>query len=147
MKISKHFKDTTLLLIVMLGLSLSYVISKKSSKPIYFINKQKSSLNIHQVFWEYFHLGNKRFLSSIYWIATILESDQEHYKQRDLNSWMFLRFKTISFLEPLFYLNYTFGGQYLSIIKDDLEGASQLYDLGLKYFPDDYTLLRDSSFH
>ncbi len=86
-------------------------------------------------------------ISSTLWISTILESDHDHYKKKDLNSWMFLRFKSISNLEPLFYENYLFGGTYLSIIKDDLEGASLIYDKGLSFYGNDFALLRDAGFH
>ena len=60
---------------------------------------------------------------------------------------MFLRFKTISDLEPKFYETYNFGSLYLSIIKDDIIGASYLYSKGLKIYPDDFSLLKNASFH
>ena len=69
-----------------------------------------------------------------------MESDTEHYQKRDLNSWLFLRFNTISVLDPNFYQNYAYGGQFLSIVKDDLEGATVIYEKGLKLFPEDYDL-------
>jgi hypothetical protein len=81
------------------------------------------------------------------WIATLLESDLDHYKNKDMNSWMFLRFKTISELEPQFYENYKIGGIYLSIVKDDLAGASYIYEKGLKEYPNDYFLLKNTAFH
>ncbi len=60
---------------------------------------------------------------------------------------MFLRFKTISELEPRFYENYSYGGPYLSIIKDDLTGASYLYDRGLSFYPNSAHLLLNAGFH
>jgi hypothetical protein len=69
-----------------------------------------------------------------------MESDTDHYKKRDLNNWLFLRFNTISILDPKLYQNYLYGGQFLNIVKDDLEGAKLLYDKGLHYFPNDYDL-------
>jgi len=128
-------------------LSGSFIISKNYKTPPIFISKQQSTLNINENFWMYFNLGQKRLLSSLYWVSTILDSDIDHYKNKDLNSWMFLRFNTISILEPLFYENYQFGGPYLSIVKDDLEGASILYDKGLTIYPNDYSLLFNSGFH
>ena len=53
---------------------------------------------------------------------------------------MYLRFMTIAYLDPHFYENYLFGGQYLSIVKDDLMGAVDLLTKGTKYFPQDYKL-------
>ena len=147
MNFSKHFKKYIELFFALVLLLSSYFIGKRYEKPIIFISKQETSLNINNDFLKHLNLGLKRLMSSALWVSTIIESDIDHYKNKDLNSWMFLRFNTISNLEPLFYENYAFGGPYLSIIKDDLKGASLIYDKGLRYYPDDFSLLRDSGFH
>lgn len=147
MKNSKYLSNGLFYLIFGIALLGSYFLSVKIEKPNLFITKQQSSFNLDNRFWNNFHLGQKRLISSLYWVATILESDHDHYKGKDLNSWMFLRFNTISILEPNFYENYAFGGPYLSIVKDDINGASIIYDKGLSSFPDDYKLLRDAGFH
>jgi hypothetical protein len=128
-------------------LSGSYFLNNKNEKPYFFISKQDSSINFKDEIFVRFNLGLKRFSSSLLWISTILESDIDHYKEKNLNSWMFLRFNSISKLDPLFYENYAFGAPYLSIVKDDLEGASLIYKKGLALFPNDYQLLKDASFH
>lgn len=120
---------------------------KNTPKPKVNISKQESTLNLKTNYLINFSLGHKRLISSLYWISTVLESDIEHYNKNDLNNWMYIRFKTISTIDPLFYLNYTFGGLYLSVIKDDLEGATDIFTSGLKIYPDDFKLLRDSAFH
>lgn len=147
MKLSKSLSSSFYALVIILSLSGAFYISKNNEKPPVFVSLQQRAINIDENFWLYFHLGQKRLISSLYWIATILDGDVEHYKARDLNSWMFIRFNTISLLEPYFYENYSFGGPYLSIIKDDLTGADIIYDKGLKKFPEDYTLLLNSGFH
>lgn len=123
MQISKQASNIISCISIFFLLYLAFYTSKKVSPPILFISKQQSSLNVSESIVENFNIGQKRLISSLLWISTILESDQEHYKNKDLNSWMFLRFKTISFLEPKFYEAYNFGGPYLSIIKNDLAGA------------------------
>lgn len=125
----------------------AFEINRGLNKPLLVISKQDETWNLNDEMIQKFHLGFKRLGSSFLWISTILESDVEHYKKKDLNSWMFLRFNTISKLEPKFYENYAFGGPYLSIVKDDLEGASIIYNKGLEQFPDDFHLLRDGGFH
>jgi hypothetical protein len=147
MKLSKYISSSIYVVVIILALSGAFVISKKNEKPLLFISKQQSSFNLNENIFLYFNLGQKRLISSLYWVATILDSDVDHYKQRDLNSWMFIRFNTISLLEPKFYENYNFGGPYLSIIKDDLAGADVIYDKGLAIYPDDYSLLLNSGFH
>lgn len=111
-----------------------------TKKPVLFISKQESAINLRTDFIKFFSLGNKRLLSDLIWVQTLMESDQEHYKEKDLNNWMFLRFDTISKLDPNFYQNYLYGGQFLSIIKDDLPGASIIFERGLQRFPNDYDL-------
>lgn len=147
MNISKCFKKHIELFFAIIFLMASFYVGKKYEKPFIFVPNQEKSLNVNDSLLLHFNLGLKRLISSTLWIATIIESDHDHYKNKDLNSWMFLRFNSISNLEPLFYENYAFGGPYLSIIKDDLPGASYIYDKGLSHYPDDFSLLRDSGFH
>lgn len=147
MKLSKHLNSTLLIGLILCGLCGSYYVSSKHERPTIFISKQESGFNIDDSFFKFFSLGQKRFMSSIVWIMTILESDNDHYKNDDLNSWMFHRFNTISILEPLFYENYAFGGPYLSIIKDDIKGATFIYNKGLSEYPDDFYLLKNAAFH
>jgi len=147
MNISKQLKTIVLLSTSLTFFAVANIVAKKKEPPTIVISKQDSTFNLKNNYWNYINYGQKRLLSCLYWIATILESDHEHYKQKDLNSWMFLRFKTISELEPMFYQNYKFSGVYLSIVKDDLEGASYMYDKGLSFYPNDYSLLTNASFH
>lgn len=109
-------------------------------KPIIKLSKQETALNINKELLIFSSAGNKRLLTDLLWIQTLIESDIEHYGNRDLNNWLFVRFSTISVLDPKFYENYLFGGQYLAIVKDDLEGASYIYEKGLSQYPDDYRL-------
>ena len=144
---SNSYKSFFLILTFFLSLSMANYIREKETKPTVFVSKQDSVLNLNYNLLEFTNLGHKRLLSSMMWVSTIIESDLEHYKNKDLNSWLFLRFYTISKLEPKFLTNYTFGGPYLSIVKDDLIGATSLYNKGLEYYPNDYELLKNAAFH
>jgi len=145
----KHFSIVDFLI---LGISLILLLSaglihSKFPKPSITISKQDSALNINQHFLTFMSIGNKRMLADLIWIQTLLESDLEHYSKNDLSSWMYLRFRAIAELDPKFYENYLFGGQLLSIAKDDLLGAEQIFSLGLKHYPDDYHLNYYSGFN
>lgn len=98
-------------------------------------------------FLRLFALGQERLISSLLWIDTLIDADSEHYKGKDFGSWMYLRFRSISELDPYFYQNYAFGGLYLSIIKDDDFGAKDIYDRALTYYPNDLELLKNAAFH
>lgn len=147
MKAFIFLKNSIPIFLAFLLFFVAYTLNVSLNKPVIVVSKQDETWNINDEMIQKFNLGFKRLESSFLWISTILESDIEHYKKRDLNSWMFLRFNTISKLEPKFYENYAFGGPYLSIVKDDLEGASIIYEKGINQFPNDYSLLRDAGFH
>lgn len=147
MKISKFFNLFIQTFLIIIFLTLIQLIQGNFQKPTLFITKQDSSINLNPKLISLTSLGHKRLLSSLFWIFTILESDHEHYKQKDLNSWMYLRFKFISELDPHFLQTYTFGGLYLSIIKDDIPGATEIYRKGLALYPRNKELIKDAFFH
>ncbi|WP_372651914.1 hypothetical protein [Halobacteriovorax sp.] len=138
-------KKIILIIIIPTFLVISNILKDNFELPEVDISKEERSLNFNQSIMNFFSSGQKRLLSNILWIHTMLESDTERVK--DKNSWMYYRFKSISNLEPLFYENYIYGGLYLSIIKDDVEGASDLYNQGLDYYKDDFWLNYNSAFN
>lgn len=140
------YKDFYLIIFSIIILLLANYFHLNFKKPEITLNKQISALNIDNNFLSIFSMGQKRLISDIIWISTLLDSDLSHYKSKDLNSWMFLRFNTIATLDPYFLNNYTFGGQYLSIIKDDLLGAEIIFDKGLSYYPNNFELNMYSGF-
>lgn len=135
-----------LLLFGILMILIGGFINIKTEKPILELSKQETALNINNDILVFMSAGNKRLFTDLLWIQTLLESDTEHYKKKDLNNWLFLRFNSISLLDPKFYENYLFGGRYLAIIKDDLEGADIIYEKGLKHYPDDFSLNYNAGF-
>jgi tetratricopeptide (TPR) repeat protein len=147
MKLKKHINLFFTLFVIYFFLAFSNYLSVSNKTPLLFISKQDTVLNINENIYRYLNIGQKRLITGILWISTILESDQDHYKNNDLNSWMFLRFNTISVLDPYFYENYLFAGLYLSVVKDDLLGASSIYKKALNYYPNDPNLLQNAAFH
>lgn len=124
-----------------------HIIDFDNPKPILTISEQERQINFSSDFLQYSSLGQERFLASVLWIQTLLEGDLEHYKEKDLNSWMFHRFNTITNLDKNFYEAYLWGGQYLSVIKDDAIGAKVIYNKGLEIFPSDLDLNFNSGFN
>lgn len=122
-------------------------LNKTNQKPFFKTSAQQSYKNINNDFYYFFNLGNKRFYSGLLWVKTLMDSDLEHYNKKDFNNWMFLRFDTITNLEPKFLQAYQFGGLYLSVVKDDVKGASTIYDKGLKKYPNDHFLNSYAGIH
>lgn len=122
------------------------LLGKSLSAPKIIVSKQDSALNFNNDMLKILSIGQKRILADLVWITTLLESDIEHYKDQDLNSWMYLRFKTLFELDSQFLNGYRFAGKYLSIVKDDLQGAKEIFEQGLAIFPQDYQLNYDAGF-
>jgi len=117
------------------------------NKPILNISKEDSALNFKSTFLKNFNFGLKRFISSYIWVQTIIESDIEQYKKADGNSWIYHRIISITTLDPDFEWAYLWGGQYLSVIKDDIHGAKDIYEKGIRIFPNNFWLNFYAGFH
>ena len=78
--------------IVFFGYLASNKYFSKIKKPNLVIDRQSTALNINEFAYKYFSVGQKRMLSSLMWVKTMIDSDIEHYKGDLLNSWMYLRF-------------------------------------------------------
>lgn len=139
-KVKSYWATYRLIIVACVLFAFAVFLHSLTQKPQVFVSKQESAVNFKIDFIKFFSLGNKRLISDLIWVQTLMESDQEHYKQKDLNNWMYLRFSSIAEIDPKFYENYLYGGQFLSIIKDDLAGASILFEKGLKIYPNDYDL-------
>lgn len=140
-------KEKLLFIIAIFALTMSFIFKRGVHYPQIKVDKQLSKVSVDPVFLTLLSFGQKRMISSLFWIDVLLDADHEHYKNNDLNSWMYLRFLTISKLDPHFYQNYLFGGLYLSVIKDDDLGAKEIYDRGLVLFPESAELLQNAAFH
>lgn len=142
----KPFKILNTICLVVILIYWAQRINHSYKLPKVIVSKEQSAINLKSNYASFLSLGHSRLISSILWITTLIEGDIEHYKGSG-NSWMFHRFLTISKLEPRFYQNYLFGGQYLSIVKDDIWGANTLYSMGTVLYPDDFKLNYNAGFN
>lgn len=143
----KNIHTIIVIFVVTITLSATIYYDFNTHKPLIKISKQESALNINTKTLTHFNFGLKRLISSLLWVQTLIESDIEHYNRHDSNSWMFLRFNNIISIDPKFYEAYLYGGQYLSVIKDDDIGAEILFRKGLEVFPNDFWLNFYGAFH
>jgi hypothetical protein len=124
-----------------------YYFNQNYKKPKIKINPQNSKILLKSNYIDLFNIGQKRLITDLLWIETLLDSDLEHYKKNDLGSWMYRRFDLITKLDEKFLDAYKFGGIYLSVIKDDKLGAMEIYKRGLKHYPDNYFLNYNAGLH
>ena len=96
-KLGKQFslKDTIILLSGVILFVFAGVTNHKNPKPKIILEKQDTAINLNKNILLFLNFGNRRIIADLLWIQTLLESDNEHYKQKDLNSWMYLRFLNI----------------------------------------------------
>ena len=142
----KNFLSVIVLFFVLFLVYFAHKVDKANPLPKLVVSKEQSAINLKSNYVNLLSFGHARLISSILWITTLIEGDLEHYKGSG-NSWMYHRFLTISMLEPKFYHNYVFGGQYLSIVKDDIFGADTIYSLGTRIYPDDFKLNYNAGFN
>ena len=134
-------KENVLFLFFLIPLLFLHGVTSNSIKkdPVKY-DYQKHSINIKRDHLKFLNIGLNNFFSKFLWISTVLNLDTIHYKKKDLNSWLFLKLSTITDLDPYFYDAFLYGGQYLSIIKDDPLGAEAIFKKGLTNFNNDFWL-------
>ena len=119
---------------------LAFAFSRAIQLPDVTVDKQRSSFTVRAELLGLVGVGLKRPIADLMWVKSLLDSDLEHYSGKDLGSWLYVRFMTISLLDPRFYENYHYGSQYLMVVKDDLAGSEDLLRRGLQVYPDDLNL-------
>ena len=103
-------------------------------------SNQLKTLNFRPIFVTALSFGHKRMVSSFYWVTTMIQADIERPVLEGGFSWLYYRFLQIAHLDPFFYDNYAHGGLYLSIVKDDAQGAKDIFERGLAIYRDDFWL-------
>ncbi len=132
---------------IILALGILNFTIYKFPKPTFYISAQNANYQFNKSVIETFSFGQKRLITALLWVNTLLNLDLEHYKKKDLNSWPYLRFDLIASLDKKFYMNYLFGSQYLSVVKSDKLGAEDIFARGTKEYPDDYSLNFAAGYH
>lgn len=63
------------------------------------------------------------------------------------HGWVFKMIDTLTDLAPRWRMPYMVGGTMLSIVVDDKDGATTIFEKGIRQFPDDFNLLYRASYH
>lgn len=86
------------------------------------------------------------YLAPVKYGTTLGPHDNPRHKVCD-TSWSFKMLDAVTRLAPKFWMPYVAGGSTLAVIVEDYEGATKLYERGLKEYPDDWILLYRASYH
>ena len=126
-------------IIIIFTLVMTYLLVSIPRQKSTALNQEKM-IHFHPMFVSMLSFGYDRLLSSFYWIIAMIQSDIDRSQKEGERSWMYYRFLQIAHLDPFFYENYSHGGLYLSIVKDDVVGAKLLFEKGLKIYKEDFHL-------
>lgn len=110
---------------------------------------------------ERFHFGYADLLASLFWLRSIQDLDfcgshlekneyREIYK-REMKmcqrGWIFKMLDSATRLQPRFRILYTRGAVYLSVLVNDLYGAAEIFERGVKALPSEWSVAYSAAYH
>ena len=105
-----------ILLLSFAFLMIAGYLNQNLNKPKIIVPKQKSAVNINDQVLLVVSAGQRRLLSSFFWITTLLESDLDRFRSEQSED------------------------KYSNIVTDDLEGSNYIFMKGLETYPDNFEL-------
>lgn len=100
---------------------------------------------------ERFAFGYQEVIADTLWIRALQDFDYCDSKIAENvcrnNSWLFQMLDSITNLSPNFRIPYAAGALALTVIITDVEGATKIFDKGVKAFPNDWPLLYRAAYH
>ncbi|NUN04828.1 MAG: hypothetical protein HUU57_03605 [Bdellovibrio sp.] len=95
--------------------------------------------------------GFNEAIADTLWIRALQDFDYCEAKIADNvcanNSWLYLMLDAITNLSPNFRMPYATGSLALTIIISDIDGATKIFDKGVKAFPNDWPILYRAAYH
>jgi hypothetical protein len=101
--------------------------------------------------FKHFTFGYNEPIADFLWIRAIQDFDfcSEKINEKDCKgqSWLFHMLNQVTELSPQFRMPYATGGIALTIIVNDYEGASKIFDKAVLAFPKDWRILGRAAYH
>lgn len=95
--------------------------------------------------------GYSEAIADIMWIRTLQDFDycDQEIAERVCknNSWLFKMLDAITDLSPKFRMPYAAGALALTIIITDIDGATAIFDKGVRAFPNDWPISYRAAYH
>ena len=95
--------------------------------------------------------GLKTQAADSFWLRAVQDFDfcDQPINERECKgqSWLYLVVDTVVGLDSKFLDAYFYGGLALTIMVNDFEGATKIFDKGVKEFPDDWHLSYIAAYH
>ncbi|QDK39669.1 hypothetical protein DOE51_05875 [Bdellovibrio sp. NC01] len=90
-------------------------------------------------------------IADVFWIRTIQDFDYcdqpEAGNVCKNDSWLFRMLDATTSLSPHFRIPYAAGGLALTVLISDIDGATKIFDKGVKAFPHDWPILYRAAYH
>lgn len=100
---------------------------------------------------EFMSFGYKEVIADLLWIRAVQDFD---YCEQEVavrvcrsNSWLYQMLDAVTNLSPNFRIPYAAGALALTIIITDVDGATKIFDKGVKAFPNDWPILYRAAYH
>ena len=131
---------TKLSLIIIYFLVLLTRVEPRSLEkaPSFYINPQV---------YEYTHMGFQSLTGVSLWVQYLYRHSLVLPKDAQGFSWQFRLLDTITNLSPKFRAAYRSGGEVLSVVVNDIEGARRIFEKGIEHFPTHWPLLYSAAYH
>ncbi|XGC81859.1 tetratricopeptide repeat protein [Bdellovibrio bacteriovorus] len=100
---------------------------------------------------QHMSFGFQEVIADSLWIRAIQDFD---YCEKEIaervctnNSWLYKMLDAITDLSPNFRIPYAAGALALTVIITDIDGATKIFDKGVKAFPNDWPILYRAAYH
>lgn len=131
------------------ALSISLIIFSRSTHlqdPVY-----RRHLIAPPMMIERISFGYQEVVADMLWIRTLQDFDycDQEIAERVCrnNSWLYKMLEAITNLSPHFRIPYAAGALALTVLITDVEGASKIFEKGVKAFPNDWPILYRAAYH
>ncbi|MGZ3786849.1 MAG: tetratricopeptide repeat protein [Bdellovibrio sp.] len=127
---------------ICIGLSVHNLKQAESFKIQYLAPPQKI---------EHFTFGYSEATADIFWIRSLQDFDfcekkiSKNYCSNE--SWLYNMLEAVTNLSPSFRIPYAAGGLALTVIVSDIDGATKIFEKGIKAFPHDWPILYRAAYH
>ena len=148
-QISKFLSLSAFLFAISFFYLSEFPLKKQNQKPVYFAPPEIIT---------HFSLGFSDLYADLLWMRLIQDIDfcgsqkgipiyDGSKKYHCEKGWSFKMAEAITELAPRFLTVYQMSGSIMSIIMGDKQGAKQIYDKALKYFPNHWKIHFSAGYH
>ncbi|MBE8221942.1 MAG: hypothetical protein HAW60_04345 [Bdellovibrionales bacterium] len=133
-----YFFTAIILLVCIVYINKSYTAPKKTQNTVLY----------PPAYMSLFSFGYADYYADILWLRLIQDIDFcEKGKNKCSQGWAYKMLDTITELSPKFRSAHSSGALTLSVLVNDIAGATKIFHKAIKQFPDDWEVLYRAAYH